>query len=135
MNTRSAKLPVKKIGSDYVPPEIREVPTVAGETVTVHFKSPLREGQRDSLMSCFKNFCTRHQVNPRIIIRGQTITIDGAPEKVIREALYFLEIDKLPEAKTPATPVKPRPMNLKPPQKQRRGTGLNGMSRLARNLA
>lgn len=125
---------VAKIGIDYSPPEIREVPKIVDGTATVYFKSPLSQGERDSLAVCFRNFCSRRQVNPCITIRGQFATLTGETEEILRQALGFLEIDKLPEPRTPVIAKKVLPTKPSPAMKQRRGTGLNGMSQLSRSM-
>lgn len=113
---------VAKIGSDYLPPAIREVPTIADGTATVFFKSPLSQAERDSLSVCFRNFCGRRQVSPCITIRGQFVTITGETEEILRQALDFLEINKLPEPRTPVT-VKKKMQTTNPVKKQPRLTG------------
>ena len=127
------KVLVTKVGSDYTPPAIREVPTIADGRATVHFRSPLSEGQRKSLATCFRNFCTRFQVSPRMVIRDQAAVIGDAPEEILRQALRFLEIDIVPEPRTPAT-VKPRQAQARSRTSKQRhhGTGLSMKSQLAR---
>jgi hypothetical protein len=107
---------VIKIGSDYTPPEVDRIPIIRDGVATVHFKSPLTKGERDSLRVCFQNFCTRFQVTPSVIIREQTVVIQKAPENVLRQALEFLEIDQLmqPKPRVAAPRSKQPPIKRKP---------------------
>jgi hypothetical protein len=107
---------VIKVGSDYMPPEIDRSPTIVDGVATVHFKSPLTKGERDSLRVCFRNFCTRFQITPSIIIREQTVVIQKAPGNVLQQALEFLEIDRLmqPKPRVAAPQQKHSPIKRKP---------------------
>ena len=129
------KILVAKIGSDYTPPVIRAVPPIADGMATVHFRSPLTKGQRGSLRVCFRNFCTRHQVNPCMTVREQSLTIRGLTEDMLREALDFLEVNTVPE---PRTLARITPQQAKAPShtpKQCHGAGLDLKSQLARASA
>lgn len=121
-----------KIGGDYIPPKIDRVPTIVDGVATVHFKSPLTQGERDSLKVCFRNFCSRTGWSmAQMFIRDQTLVIHKVPEKILRDALEFLEIDQIPKPRTTTTPQPKQPLIKRKPYR----TGLSVVAQLARMRA